>query len=80
MQTKNKGSYEELDVASSGLKSAGVRVYSLGIGKNVDRSELVSIASDPDFAFQAETFKALQDMVLDIKKGVCAGNHLNYLI
>lgn len=73
-QTKDRGQYESLDVASSGLKSNGVFIYALGIGKSVDREELVSTASGPDFTFQANNFQALLDLVLGVKQRICKGS------
>ena len=73
-QTKDKGSFEELAVASSGLKSAGVQISGMGIGKDVDTIELAAVASDPEHVFQVDSFEDLEGIVKDIKKEVCAGN------
>lgn len=72
-QTKDQGPYEELDVASKGLKAAGVRVYGMGIGKKVDREELELIASDPNLVMMVDDFDALKDVVDDIRTNVCKG-------
>ena len=72
-QTNDRGSYEELDIASKGLKVSGVRVYGLGIGKNVDKKELELMASNPDFVTSVEDFDALGEVVEDIKTEVCKG-------
>ena len=72
-QTKDRGSYEELDVASKDLKAAGVQVYAMGIGRSVDRKELEAMASDPDFVLLVDGFGDLQDIVNGIKTDVCKG-------
>ena len=77
-QTKDKDPYEELDVASYGLKSEGVTVYSMGIGKSVDFAELAAIASKPEYTFQAESFAVLANEVEAIKQEICEGNYGNY--
>ena len=72
-QTVNRGPFEPLDQASQGLKDAGVAVYGLGIGKAVNREELVAMASSPDFVFQAESFQILIEEVENIKAQLCEG-------
>ena len=73
-QTKNRGRYEDLFVASTGLKATGVIIYSMGIGKSVDTKELAAMATDPQHVFSVSSFEDLQRIVNDIKKEVCKGN------
>ena len=73
MQTTDKGSYEPLNVASKGLKAAGVRIYGMGIGKHVDQVELVAMASDPEFVYQAENFDALDLISESVRQDFCKG-------
>ena len=72
-QTVDRGPFEPLDQASQGLKDAGVTVYGLGIGKEVNREELVAMASSPGFVFQAESFQILIEEVENIKAQLCEG-------
>ena len=78
-QTTDKGDYELLEVASKGLKAAGVRIYSMGIGKYVNKAELVSVASHPNFVFQVEKFDSLEKLSEDVKHKFCKGIvHTNF--
>ena len=72
-QTRNRGPYEELYVASKTLKGRGVQIYGLGIGKHIDRLELENMASSPNNVFRAENFTALKENVKNIKNQVCEG-------
>ena len=72
-QTTDKGPFEPLEQASKGLKDAGVTVYGLGVGTDVNREELVAMASSPGFVFQAQSFQILIDEVENIKAQLCEG-------
>ena len=50
-----------------------MRVFGMGVGKAVDQTELVAIATDADHTFQAESFKALEREVESIKQEICDG-------
>ena len=73
MQTKDKGSYEPLDVASKGLKAAGVTICSLGVGKHVNQGELQSMASHRNFVLQAKNFDGLEEISVEIRSQLCKG-------
>ena len=72
-QTTDKGPFEPLELASKGLKDAGVTVYGLGVGTDVNREELVAMATSPGFVFQAQSFQILIDEVENIKAQLCEG-------
>ena len=72
-QTTDQGVYTPLDVASSRLKSKGAPVFSLGIGEDVDTSELARVASSPDNVFTVDSYEDLDSKVKDMKRGLCIG-------
>ena len=50
-----------------------MQIYALGIGRNVDRNELRSIASKDSFVFRADDFNTLSSTVRVIKDDICEG-------
>ena len=46
-------------------------MFVLGIGKNVDNSELNKIASRPNNVFTIDSFEDLDDKANEIKRGIC---------
>lgn len=74
-QTKSgfKGPYTPLDKASQPLKDKGVDVWSVGVGKGADRSELEIIASDPGKVLVIQSFKELKDVLEQVQKAACEG-------
>ncbi|CAH3037506.1 unnamed protein product [Porites evermanni] len=70
-QTTDKGAYTPLDEASYRLKSKGSPVFVLGIGKDVDTTELNQIASGPDNVLRVDSFKDLYDKAPQAKTGIC---------
>lgn len=72
-QTTDQGVLTDLGVASSRLQSKGAPVFSLGIGEDLDISELGKIASGPDNVFSVDSFEDLDDKVKEIKRGLCLG-------
>ena len=70
-QTTDQGAYTPLDEASSRLQSKGATVFVLGIGKDVDNSELNKIASRPNNVFTIDSFEDLDDKANEIKRGIC---------
>ena len=46
-------------------------MFVLGIGDDVDRTELEEIASEPKNVFTVESFLDLDDKVNEIKRGIC---------
>ena len=72
-QTTDRGPFRNLRDASSGIKYQKVTVYSLGIGKNVDRQQLEDIASSSSKVFVAESFKTLAPYAQTIVQSSCPG-------
>ena len=70
-QTTDEGPYTPLDVASSRLQSKGAAVFVLGIGKDVEPSELNQIASGPKNVFTVDSFEDLNDKAKELKRGIC---------
>ena len=46
-------------------------MFVLGIGKDVDPSELDQIASGPQNVFTVDSFEDLDDKANSIKRGIC---------
>lgn len=70
-QTK-RGKWTPLGLASSYLKKKGVRIYSMGIGTRVSRTELNEMSSHPERnVFIATSFKVLESKVNEIINRVC---------
>ena len=46
-------------------------MFVLGIGKDIDTSELNQIASGPNNVFKVDSFKDLYDKANEAKKGIC---------
>jgi len=59
-------------------------VFALGIGDEIDKSEIEKIATSPDKVFTIKSFDELEDKVHRIKRGFCIGiaqiSFLNNLI
>ena len=72
-QTRDRDPITPLMEASQGMKDKGITVYALGVGKNVDRTELQKIASSEETLFTAESFKALGIVAQKIKDSLCKG-------
>ena len=70
-QTTDEGPYTRLDEASAGLQNKGAAVFVLGIGEDVDPSELNQIASSPENVFTVDSFENLEDKADSIKRGIC---------
>ena len=70
-QTADQGVYTPLDIASSRLQSKGAAVFVLGIGEDVDTSELNEIASRPNNVFTVDSFKDLDDKANTIRGSIC---------
>ena len=72
-QTTDQGSFTELSVASRGLKDKNVKVFSLGIGRNIDRTQLNDIASSNNNVFTAASFAELAPVAETIVQNSCPG-------
>ena len=70
-QTKDEGAYTPVDEVSRRLQGNGSAVFVLGIGEEVDPSELNEIASGPKNVFTVDSFEDLEDKVDEIKRGIC---------
>jgi len=71
-QTKNRGAYTPLSLATRPVKQKGFRVYSLGIGVSVHKEELQQMASNPlTDVFTSKSFKELKIKVKEIMKSLC---------
>lgn len=71
-QTPSPGAIP-LDRAARFLKNEGVRLITIGIGKNVKEEELKSIASSDKDVILAETFDGLLEEVEPLTKSACEG-------
>ena len=74
-QTKSgkKGPYTPLAKASQPLKDKGVDIWSIGVGKGVNRTELETIASDPKKVMIVRSFKELKPVVEELQRKACEG-------
>ena len=70
-QTTDEGPYTPVDEASSRLQNKGSAVFVLGIGNDVDPSELNQIAAGPKNVFTVDSFEDLDEKANEIKKGIC---------
>ena len=69
-QTTTKA-YTPLPIASAGVKSKGVAVYAIGVGKGVNEAELREIASSQENVFVSASFKELHSLAVEIRKRLC---------
>lgn len=60
-----------LDIASSRLQSKGAVVFVLGIGNDVEESELNDIASSSKDVFRVDSHKELYSIADATKRGIC---------
>ena len=74
-QTKT-GRYTRLSIAVQGMKSKGVTVYAVGVGRAADMAELLEIASAPEYVFRSQSFKRLQNLTSGLRGEFCVGNDL----
>lgn len=55
------------------LKDSGVHIIVVGVGRNLAKKELISMASSPQDIITATSFKALHKIVAVAKEKVCGG-------
>ena len=55
-------------------------MFVLGIGKDVDASELKQIASGPNNVFTVDSFEDLDNKANEAKKGICILGIVNNII
>ena len=77
-QTKDKDAVDPASIAEEIRQKYGAIVFSIGIGQNVKRDELIKIASDVARVFIAKNFQQLksEDFVLPIANSFCAAGNL----
>ena len=66
-------SEENLFAAAQNLRDKGVEVLALGVGKNVNPFQLLTIASEEKNLYVAKVFDELLEMVGDLSKRECLG-------
>ena len=66
-------SLEILRNAVEPIKKKGIEVITIGIGRSIVLEDLVELASDDTGVFLAEDFRALDEIVTDVKEGKCPG-------
>lgn len=62
-----------LSVAAAPFKAMNIKVYAVGVGKNVDRNELADIASAPENVIVTSSFKTLNGKLIDLRAAGCKG-------
>ena len=72
-QQTPSGEFTSVAVASAGIKNKGVTVYAIGVGSGVDRNELEEIASSSEYVLTSSSFRALQTIAPQIRRGICEG-------
>ena len=63
-------------MAADRLKAANVTIISVGIGADVDQTELRGLASKPQDVIMATSFAALKDIQEDVGQRTCAGKDI----
>ena len=48
-------------------------MFVVGIGDNIDKSELEKIATSPDNVFTVKSYDELKDKARQIRTGICIG-------
>ena len=63
-------------------KEAGIKIFTIGVGKRADLEELKEIASDPDdyFVFHVGDFKALDSLNYKLPTSTCVGKYNDYIM
>lgn len=67
-------SYDRVTGPANALKRMGVKVISVGLGRNYNRNQLFHMASNRRLVFTAN-FKNLGTLVRTIKQKACPGMH-----
>ena len=67
-----------LSAAVQPLKDKNVKVISLGIGKNTNLFDLMTIASSSDDVYLAENFAVLKGLVANLTQNKCPGRLVTY--
>lgn len=77
-QTPSNGAVS-LDRAARRIKNEGVRIVAIGVGENVKKEELNSIASSDQDVILADTFDSLLEEVEPLTISVCRGLESKFL-
>ena len=75
-----KGPYTPLAQASQPLKDKGVDVWTIGIGKRVNITELQIIASDPKKVIVVSSFKELKPIIEELQRKACEGMYVHVYV
>ena len=59
--------------AAAELHKTNINVFAIGVGGNLDHSELEAIASKPQNVFTVTNFDALDNIQASLKRTACAG-------
>lgn len=57
--------------AADRAKAAGITIYTVGVGTDIDRDELQRIASKPEYFFFASNFTELNGVLRDLEENTC---------
>ena len=63
-----------LTTAANKLKQKGISVFAVGIGQDVDQSELSSVASSPDHVFLFDSHDSLFARLDELTSSVCSSH------
>ena len=77
--TPKPKSLDILREAVAPIKERGIEVMTIGIGKAIVLEDLVELASDDTGVFLAEDFRALDEIVTDVREGKCPGQRLEFI-
>ena len=56
------------------LRRTGTTIFAVGVGKNYNRQQLITITGNPLHVYTAD-FKELQSIITEIKESACRGMH-----
>lgn len=74
VMTDGKSNQPQLTAQESAkLHQMNVKVFAIGIGSGVDKTELGHIATDSHHVFQVQNFDALNTLQAELKKTACKG-------
>lgn len=72
--TDGKSRYRSNTVAeASAARDAGIWLYAIGVGSNLDNDELTAIGSEPksEFVFRVPNFDALTPLISNLTNSIC---------
>ena len=71
-QTKRFGPFKPLHTLSQSLRSKGVQLYAVGVGRAVDRSELETVTAEPQNVFLVKNFNKMKGNADIVGNRLCA--------